>query len=333
LTVSGNPADLEAGLQLAYLLLTDPALEPAALEQWREKELQAIAARKREAWGVLEEAMAATFHPREAARLHPLTAEQVRAISRDAAQAWLRKLVATAPIEVAVVGDIDRATALRLATAYLGALPARDPIGDKTLHGLRVLPRPTGPLDVKRTVDAAAPQAAVLEGFFGADMQNVPDVRRLAVAARVLSTRMHKTIREEKQLVYSIGAASRPAVEYPGFGLFAAQAPTDPAKTDALAAAVDAMYVDFATGGPSDDEMAVARKQMLNAIDQALKNPEFWVYRLGTLRYRGTDLAELIRGPQHYGQMTAEEVREAFTRYFTPAARLRFVVVPLTPRS
>jgi predicted Zn-dependent peptidase len=144
---------------------------------------------------------------------------------------------------------------------------------------------------------------------------------------------MHKTIREEKQLVYSIGAASRPAVEYPGFGLFAAQAPTDPAKTDALAAAVDAMYVDFATGGPSDDEMAVARKQMLNAIDQALKNPEFWVYRLGTLRYRGTDLAELIRGPQHYGQMTAEEVREAFTRYFTPAARLRFVVVPLTPRS
>jgi zinc protease len=332
LTVAGNPADLEAGLQLAYLLLTDPVLEPAALEQWKEKETQAIAARKREAWGVLEESMAAAFYPREAVRLYPLTADQVRAVSRDAAQAWLRRLVATAPIEVAVVGDVDRATALGLVSAYLGALPARDPISDKTLAGLRAVARPAGPLEVKQTVDAAAPQAVVLEGFFGADMKNLPDVRRLAVAARLLSTRMHKTIREEKQLVYSIGAGSRPAVEYPGFGLFVAQAPTDPAKTEALAAAVDAIYADFAAGGPGDDELAVARKQMLNAIDQALKNPEFWVYRLGALDYRGTDLTELMRAPQHYGQMTAAEIREAFNRYFTPTARLRFVVVP-APRS
>lgn len=328
LTVSGNPTDLEAGLQLAYLLLTDPLLEPAALEQWKEKETQAIAARKREAWGVLEESMATAFYPREAARLHPLTADQVRAISRDAAQAWLGKLVATAPIEVAVVGDIDRAAALGLVSKYLGAVPARDPISDKTLHGLRALSRPTGPLSVRQTVDAAAPQAVVLEGFFGTDMRNLQDVRRLAMASRILSTRMHKTIREEKQLVYSIGAGSRPALEYPGFGLFIAQAPTDPAKTDALAAAVDETYVDFAKSGPSDEELTVARKQMLNSVDQTFKNPEFWVNRLGTLDYRGTDLTELMRGPQHYEQMTAQEVREAFARYFTPAARMRFVVVP-----
>jgi zinc protease len=332
LTISGNPADLESGLQLAYLLLTDPVIEPAALEQWKEKEIQAIAARKREAWGVLEESMAAAFFPPEAVRLYPLTADQVRAISRDAAQAWLRKLVATSPIEVAVVGDVDRAVALGLVTRYLGALPARDPISDKTLHGLRALARPTGPLSVKQTVDAAAPQAVVLEGFFGADMQNLPDVRRLAMASRLLSTGMHKTIREDKQLVYSIGAGSRPAVEYPGFGLFVAQAPTDPAKTDALVAAVDEMYVDFARSGPGDDELTVARKQMLNSVDQTFKNPEFWVNRLSTLDYRGTDLTEVMRGPQHYEQMTAQEVREAFNRYFTPGARLRFVVVPL-PRS
>ena len=328
LTVSGNPADLEAGLQLAYLLLTDPVIEPAALEQWKEKEIQAIAARKREAWGVLEESMAAAFYPREAVRLHPLTADQVRAISRDAALAWLRKLVATSPIEVAVVGDVNRTTALSLVTKYLGALPARDPISDKTFHGLRALSRPTGPLSVKQTVDAAAPQAVVLEGFFGTDTQNLRDVRRLAMASRLLSTRMHKTIREDKQLVYSIGTGSRPALEYPGFGLFVAQAPTDPAKTDALVVAVDEIYVDFAKSGPGDDELTVARKQILNSVDQAFKNPEFWVNRLSMLDYRGTDLTEVMRGPQHYEQMTAQEVREAFNRYFTPGARLRFVVVP-----
>ena len=188
LTVSGNPADLEAGLQLAYLLLTDPVIEAAALEQWKEKEIQAIAARKREAWGVLEESMAAAFYPREAVRLYPLTADQVRAISRDAAQAWLRKLVATSPIEVAVVGDVDRAAALGLVSKYLGALPARDPISDKTLHGLRALSRPTGPLSIKQTVDAAAPQAVVLEGFFGADIAEPP---RRAAAGHGLAPAQH----------------------------------------------------------------------------------------------------------------------------------------------
>ncbi|MGH7332422.1 MAG: M16 family metallopeptidase, partial [Candidatus Rokuibacteriota bacterium] len=176
--------------------------------------------------------------------------------------------------------------------------------------------------------DAAAPQAAVLEGFFGADIQNIRDVRLLAAAARVLSSRMYKTIREERQLVYSIGAGSRPAFEYPGFGLFAAQAPTDPAKTDALTAAVEEMYVAFAKDGPTEDEMAVARKQLVNTVDQTLKNPEFWVARLSTLNYRGADLTELVQGKQHYEQMTPADVRSAFTRYFAPTSQLRFVVVP-----
>jgi zinc protease len=328
LTVSGNPRDLESGLQLAHLLLTDPVVEPAGLAQWKEKEIQAIAARQREPWGVLEESMAAVLYPRDAARLHPLTAEQVRAIAREDAQAWLRRLIARAPIEVAVVGDIEREAAFSLLNTYLGSLSARDSISDKTMHGLRTLVRPAGPLDVHRTVDAAAPQAALLEGFFGADIQNVRDVRLLAAAARVLSTRMYKVIREEKQLVYSIGASSRPAFEYPGFGLFAAQAPTDPSKTDALSRAVDEMYVAFAAGGPSEDEMAVARKQLVNTLDQALKNPDFWAARLATLDYRGTDLTELMRGKADYEQMQSAAVRDAFARYFVPAAKMRFVVIP-----
>ena len=46
--------------------------------------------------------------PSDETRPTSLTAEQVVALGRDAAQAWLRRLIASAPIEVAVVGDIDR---------------------------------------------------------------------------------------------------------------------------------------------------------------------------------------------------------------------------------
>src|SRR5439155_24062129 len=234
LTVSGDAAELERGLQLAYLLLTDPVIEQPALEQWQDAEAQRISQRKSQPMQVLMDTSRAVIYPRGEVRPQSLTVEQVRAITRPVAQAWLRRLVTEAPIEVAVVGDVDRETATRLVARYVGSLPARPRIGDKTLANLRTIAKPQGPINLSESVEVLTPQAAVFAGFFGTDLSNVRDTRLLNLAARVLSTRMTKIIREERQLVYSIDASSEPAVVYPGFGLFAAFAPTDPDKAPKL---------------------------------------------------------------------------------------------------
>jgi zinc protease len=231
-------------------------------------------------------------------------------------------------MEVAVVGDIDRETATRLVTRYLGALPARPRIGDKTLSDLRTIARPRGPIVVEESIDARTPQAAVFAGFFGVDLSNVRDVRLLNVAARVLSTRMTKTIREARQLVYSIGASSEPAVIYPGFGLFAAVAPTDPVKAPVLAAAVEDMYAELAKAGPTADELAVAKRQMTNLLDEILKDPSFWSSRLAALDYRGQKIDDVLGARAAYEGFTADEVRDGFARYDRPDARLRFIITP-----
>jgi zinc protease len=331
LTVSGSPVDLGTGLQLAHLLLTDPIIEPAAFEQWRESEAQAIAARKLQPAGVLAEVVAAAFYPHDEPRIRPLEAEQLQKIRLDAAQAWLRKIITEAPIEVVVVGDISRPAALGLVEQYLGSLPARDRISDKTLGNLRTIKRTVGPIRVERKISTRTPQAVVMDGFFGSDIQNVRDVRLLTLAARISSNRMNRVIREEKQLVYSIGASSQPASEYPGFGLFVSRAPTDPAKAEALATALDEMLAAFATEGPTDDELAVAKKQIANLLDQTMKEPDFWVSRLSTLDYRGLSVDDLIEAPTAYQRYTAREVRETFARYNEPTSRFRFVITPTLP--
>jgi zinc protease len=328
LTVSGDSAELERGLQLAYLLLTDPLIEQPALEQWRDAEAQRITQRKTQPMQVLVDTTAAALYPRGEVRPKSLTVEQVRAITRSAAQAWLRRLITEAPIEVAVVGDLDRETATRLVARYLGALPARPRISDKTLADLRAMSRPHGPISVGESVQVLTPQAAILAGFFGADLRDVRDTRLLSLAARVLTTRMTKTLREDKQLVYSIGASSEPAVVYPGFGLFAAIAPTDPGKAPELAAAVEDMYADFAKDGPTPDELAVAKKQTANFLDETLKTPNFWLSRLSSLDYRGLALDDLLDAPAQYQRFTAQEVQDAFGRYDRPDARFRFVITP-----
>ena len=328
LMVSGDAAELERGLQLAYLLLTDPLIELPALEQWRDAEAQRITQRKSQPMQVLMDTSAAAIYPRGEVRPRSLTVEQVRAITRPAAQAWLRRLITEAPIEVAVVGDVDRETATRLVARYLGALPARPRIGDKTLADLRAMARPQGPISVGESVQVLSPQAAVLAGFFGADLRDVRDTRLLSMAARVLTTRMTKTLREDKQLVYGIGAYSEPAVVYPGFGLFAAIAPTDPGKAPALAAAVEEMYTDFAKDGPTPDELAVAKKQTANFLDETFKTPNFWLSRLSTLDYRGLGLDDLLDAPAQYQRFSAQEIQDAFGRYNRPDARFRFVITP-----
>jgi zinc protease len=328
LTVAGDPAELERGLQLAYLLLTDPVIEAAALEQWREGEAQRIGERKRQPMQVLTDTSTAALYPPGETRPRSLSLAQLNAITRPAAQAWLRRLITDAPIEVAVVGDVDRQTATRLVTRYVGALPARPRIGDKTLVHLRTLARARGPIQVAESVDVLTPQGAVLTGFFGADLRDLRDTRLLAMAARILSTRMLKTIRQERQLVYSIRASSQPATVYPGFGLFVASAPTEPGKAQALAAAVEDAYAAFAKDGPTPDELAVARKQMANLLDEQMKTPEYWLGHLSTLDYRGLGLKNLLDAPAQYQQFTGPEIQEAFARHDRPEARFRFVITP-----
>ena len=332
LAVSGDPAALETGLELAYVMLTDPVVEPGVFAQWREGKLREIAERAREPRGALAEALAEAFYPASEARLRPVTVAQVESRTREATQAWLRSLVARAPIEIAVVGDIDRDRARELVARSMGSLPPRARIDDKTLRDLRSVPRPVGPLRVERVVPTGTDQAQVLDGFFATDVQQVRDSRLLVMATRVLSTRMSRKIREERQLVYSIGARLQMGEAYPGFGILAAQAPTDPAKAGALAEAVAEMFAAFGSDGPRDDELAVARQQLLTFLDEELRAPEFWSGRLATLDYRGLSLDDLARIAADYRGFTAEEIRDAFARYARPEARFRIVVLPERPR-
>src|SRR5262249_56780630 len=114
LRVAGDPEERERGRQLASWLLPARRVEPAALDQWKVSERQRIDAGKNQPMQMLAVKSAQAIYPRDEPRPKALTVEQVQAITRDDAQAWLRSLVAIAPIEVSVVGDIDPETAVGL---------------------------------------------------------------------------------------------------------------------------------------------------------------------------------------------------------------------------
>lgn len=328
LVVSGSPEELETGMQLAHLLLTDPVVEPAALDQWKAATKQGIAQRKSVPQGVMSEIVAGSVFPQGEARTTPLEAAQVDRLTAKEAQAWLTRIVKTAPMEISVVGDISQERAMELVSTYLGSVAPRDRVSAATLDDKRKLTRTPGPRKVERSINTQTKQAVVLSGFFGADAENVRDSRLLNIASRVLSVRMNKVIREEKQLVYSIGAGSRPGVSWPGFGLFFASAPTDTPKVPELVGTIGGMYAELAEKGITDAEMQVAVKQIYNTFDEQLKSPGYWTSQLSGLTYRNRTLDDIAQTRDAYAAFTPADVLAAFKKYYTPESTMVFVVTP-----
>ncbi len=328
MSISGSPADIESGFQLAYLLLTDPKIEEGAFEQWRKSTLQEIDERATNPQAAFFELLSTNTYPTSEARMQPITAEQVNALKLADAQAWLSKTLASAPIEVSIVGDIQKDEAMRLVATYLGSLSSRAKISDKTLDEIRAAKRPTGPIVVNKKMQTQTPMALACMGFYGPDFENIVETRTMQAAGRVMSTRMTQRVREKEQLAYSPQAGMRPEPEYPGFSKFMAVMPTDPGKVERLLTVMNEMLSDFVKNGPTEDEMTTLKKQMANTLDEQMKQPAFWVGNTGTMAYRGRTLDDVMAAHDFYQALTAEQIKTVFAKYCKPENMMTLTLVP-----
>lgn len=333
LSVSGSPDELEQGLKLAHLLLTEPKIEQAAFDQWRQERVLQIQQSKLTPNGQVMEALADALLPEGEVRRRPLTEAQIEAVTIEQAQAWLDKAINSAPMEVSVVGDIERRRALELTAQFLGSLPEREGMTSTTLSGLRHIERLEGPRVKVLEVETQTPVAIALAGSFGAPMHEVRDRRVLNIAAQILTTRLIARVREAEQQVYSISAQSVPGVEYPELGLFFAASATGPENGQRLTGVIHEMFAEFGEQGPSAEEVETARSQVLNSLDEQIKQPAFWSGRLASLVYRDTNLDEVLGAEEQYKSFSEADVVEVFNRYYTDDARITVIVQPKTPET
>ena len=327
LHLRGSPEDLEIGLRLVHALLTDGRIEQSAFDNWKQRTIQRLKMYEK------FPQFAAVRRFRELIsgddpRLTSMTIERVEAQSLSAAQAWLERLARQAPIEVAVVGEMSAEQVMPLVLRYLGSLPPR-PRSAAYLDPLRTVKRPAGPLSAEVEVKTITPQAMVIAGFVGCEATAYDDVRALELASKTLDSRLIKRIREELSLVYSIGVHNAPANVYRDAGVFLSGAPCAPNTPEQVIAELSAIFADFAQQGPSEQELANARKQVLNHLDTQVKEPDYWVNVLVGLDLHGVDLAQVKRHHEAYENFTREKVREVFAHYYVPERTFQVIAVPV----
>ncbi len=263
-------------------------------------------------------------------RLVSLTPEQIEKLNVRAGEKWMNRIVNTAAVEVAVVGEVKLDRALELVSRYVGSLPARSLGAAESLNELRKLDRGPGPYTKVVRFDTITNKASVHAGFVGAEQRDVRDTRLLSLASRILSERMIKRIREEEGIVYGIRCSSRPSEAIPGTGTFSAGSTTDPEDAEKLADMVIEMLEDFATNGPTADEVVVAKKQIATDLEQRMKEPRYWLGQISDMHYRGRTLAQLKEVPDVYQTFTASDLQNVAKKYMTKENRFRFVTMPKT---
>jgi zinc protease len=255
--------------------------------------------------------------------------EQLLARTLDEARAWAGPQLATGPVEIAIVGDLDADATLDAVARTFGALPPRQPKPAYEAERQASFP---APFVRDFTVPSEIPKGYVALYWPTTDSREIRTVRRLSVLSEVFSDRLRIKIREELGDAYSPQTSSGPSDTYRNYGLMTALIAVDPAKAKIVSDATLEIADDLAKNGVSEDELERAKKPILTSLREAGRNNQYWIFsvlgsaqefpqRLDWRRSIDTDFAAINKA----------EI-DALAKQYLPAARaFRVTSLPVKP--
>lgn len=268
------------GVQVVCDVVLDAVIAADDVDTERQVILEEIAMRDDDPEDTLADAFAAAVfagHPVAAPVIG--SAETITAMSRTQIAGYYRRRYAPAKMVVAVAGGVDHADVLRWVRSAFADRLALDadagPVGYRIGRGR---PRPAGrPLVVARDTEQAHLTLGVPTGD-----RNSPDRYVLAVLSAALgggmSSRLFRSIREERGLAYSCYAATSAYADVGALSIYAGCAPNHVGEVAAL---IGQELVDVAERGLRPDELTRVRGQLCGSLALALEDTESKMSRIG----------------------------------------------------
>jgi zinc protease len=181
------------------------------------------------------------------------TLESIPTITAADFKDYMRRVFARDTLKIAIVGDIDAATAGKFIDKVFGSLPAK---GD--LAAIPVV-RPQG-LGQKISIDLDIPQSVLMLGGIGI-ARNDPDFIAAFVVNHVLgggsfSSRLYREVREVRGLAYSVFSTLVPLDHT---ALFMTATATRADRTGQTLEVLQSEIRRLAEDGPTEDELAKAK--------------------------------------------------------------------------
>jgi len=256
---------------------------------------------------------------------HP-SLEEVQACSMADVRAWLAPQLASAPIEVSIVGDLDLEQAIAIAARTFGSLPPRR---EHQAHDdRRNLPAPLGGIEQTHGIETQVPKSLVVIAFPFADGLDSDTRRRGRVLGTVVNDRLRLEVRERLGAAYSPGAGVDMDRVHPGVGTLMIQAMADPDKVDTLLEACLDVADSLATDGVTGEEADRLREPMLKSLRDSQRTNGYWMSVLGKAQSRAGHLDEMRNVLAFYEDYQADQIGQLAARYLGRGQASVLVVNP-----
>ncbi|MCV2217305.1 M16 family metallopeptidase [Thauera sp. Sel9] len=301
-----SEAERDAAVELGASLLAQPTFPEEILERERKRALAGL----REA--LTKPATLATRRFNEALYAgHPyggsVTPESLESITRDELVDFHRRHFGAQRASVAIVGDVDRATAERIAIRLTEQLPP--------VEAAAPLPAPSPTQAAVLRIPNPSAQAHILVGQPGLAREDA-DYFPLLVGNYVLGgggfvSRLTKEVRENRGFAYSVYSFFSPQQVA---GPFQIGLQTRGSQADEALAVVRDTLAGFIAEGPSAEELQAAKDNLINGFGLRLDSNAKILGYVAMIGFYRLPLDWLDTYPQQVAAVSAEQIRDAFAR-------------------
>jgi len=316
-----QPKALDTALETLTGVLTSPTFESDDLERLRQNTLIGLRQDQESPRTVAQKALYQAVFGDHPYASHPTgTEESVRALTREDLAAFHQQYFTGANALVAIVGDLDRASAEGLAERVVGSLPA----GESPAPLPEVAELAAGALE---RIVFPSTQTTVLVGQPGM-RRGDPDYFALYLGNHILGgsgfvSLLMQEVREKRGLSYSTYSYFLPLAQ-PGPFLMGLQTRNDQAD-QARQVMMDTLRR-FVTEGPSEKELAAAKKNLTGGFPLRIASNSDIIGYLAVIGFYGLPLDYLDRFIERIEAVDAAQIRDAFARRVHPD-RLAIVTV------
>ena len=311
-------AERDAALELMRTVLSAPTFPQAVLEREKGRSIAGIREAETRPDAIAGKRFAAAIYPDHPYGVSP-TVDSMSAIARDDLVAFHRQHYGARGAVVSIIGDVSRAEAEAIAQRLTEALPSGG--GDLVPPPVKKPQRQT----IK--IPHPAVQSHVHVGL-PAIRRSDPDYFPLLVGNYTLGgggfvSRLMQEVREKRGYAYSVYSYFAPRkLEGP----FEIGLQTKRDQVDAALKVVDEVLTGYMAKGPTPQELAAAKKNMVDGLALRMDSNAKLLGYLSAIGFYGLPLTYLDDFPARVKAVTAEQVKAAFARHVKPENLVTVVV-------
>ncbi len=330
-TISGNgsSADLVTLFQLIYMRMTTPRADGIIYNILKKQMSEQIANRTANPATVFEDTFSrllSSNHPRK----QPPSLEMIEKMDLAKSLAFYKDRFKDAGDFIFIfAGSFDPEKMKPLVETYLGALPSTGRSETWKDIGIRTTPRGI----IEETVRRGREPKSTTRIAFTGDFSGIYDINergRFKVAVPILQNRLREVLRKSLGGTYSVGV-NRFLTWLPvGCYMTVIEFSSDPERADELAQVIFSEIESLKTSGPSENELADAKQELLREYETNLESNAYWLQMLQTsfAAARHADASQILLYPDSIKSVTHQSVQDAFRKYYDMNNYIQVTLLP-----